>query len=60
MSTIGFAGMPVWRLREELKKHPTYAGPTWSSRVDKMSDTQVFAVYARMKRAGDFEGGTEK
>ena len=33
-------------LREKVKG--LYNNPTWSDRVDRMSDKQVFAVYSRL------------
>lgn len=36
--------------REELKK--AYSGEKWTAKVDKMSDSQVTAIYIRLKAQG--------
>lgn len=43
--------MPI---RELVKG--AYPGKTWATKVDKMSDSQVFAVYARLKSQGKILG----
>lgn len=37
-------------IREQLKG--VYPGKTWAQKVDKMTETQVYAIYARLKRQG--------
>ena len=36
-------------MRRWLKEDSRYRSAKWSKRVDKMSDTQIFAVYNRLK-----------
>lgn len=45
--------MTIENMRYELKKYPKYtknikAEITWTDKVDKMSDAQVYAVYMRL------------
>jgi len=40
--------------RELVKQ--AYPSKTWGLKVDKMSDTQVFAVMLRLKRQGKIRG----
>lgn len=41
--------MSVKEMRRWLKEDSRYRSAKWSKRVDKMSDTQIFAVYNRLK-----------
>lgn len=48
-------------MRDALKKAPKYnhtskARDTWSTKVDRMSDKQVMAIYFRMLRGGELNG----
>lgn len=48
-------------MRAALKKAPKYnhttkARDTWSTKVDRMSDKQVMAIYFRMLRGGELNG----
>lgn len=42
--------MGIEQEREELKK--AYPSDSWASKVDKMSPTQVSAIYIRLKSQG--------
>jgi hypothetical protein len=35
--------------RDKLKK---FYGPQWASKVDKMSDTQILAIFRKFQREG--------
>lgn len=41
--------MSVNEMRRWLKEDSKYRSAKWSKRVDKMSDTQIFAVYNRLR-----------
>ena len=50
--------MSVAAMRDALKKAPKYnhtpsARATWTTKVDRMHDNQVIAVYYRMLRGGE-------
>lgn len=50
--------MKIADMREALKSAPKYnytqsARLTWASKVDRMSDKQVVAVYFKMSRGGE-------
>ncbi len=40
----------VVQMREALLN--AYSGPDWPSKVKKMSDSQVFVIYTRLKASG--------
>lgn len=40
-------------MRKEIKK--VYNNEKWSSKVDRMLDNQVMAIYFRMLKDGEFE-----
>lgn len=50
--------MSIVQMRSILKKVPKYnytekARFTWATKVDRMSDKQVMAIYLRMLRGGE-------
>lgn len=42
--------MPVWMMREYVQK--AYAGSKWRAKVERMSDSQILAVFHRLQNIG--------
>lgn len=47
--------MDVYHMREHIRTAFPY-GENWKLKVDKMSESQVIAVYHRMVKAGTIKG----
>jgi hypothetical protein len=42
--------MPIWEERKAIKL--LYRGPSWATKVNRMTDSQIHAIYIRFKREG--------
>lgn len=42
--------MPVWMMREHVQK--AYSGEKWRQKVERMSDSQILAIFQRLQQSG--------